>query len=234
MNFTVNRCKARCNLIINAIDVFFFFVIVSDRHLSWPHPLFWEGKIVGVINYLHPIISMYFLYTIDKRELIEWSRTFQVVDQLLYFHALRVWIRGDLWGEISCQVTMLSVKRQIVLRLGQHCCTQRVAHVWSPCSNMLLQGVATFCSFITSYNAIQHYCKMLKCCVHLAAPLRAGFILTCHDLRTFHATGVFSSLTFESHITGYRYKCSLWIGVFVVKSYHELLLSIMEFDKLIN
>ena len=127
---------------------------------------------------------------------------------------------------------MLSVKRQIVLRLGQHCCTQRVAHVWSPCSNMLLQGVVTFCSFITSYNAIQHYCKMLKCCVHLAAPLRAGFILTCHGLRTSHATGVFSSLTFESNITGYRYKCSLWIGVFVVKSYHELLLSIMEFDKL--
>ena len=92
---------------------------------------------------------------------------------------------------------MLSVKRQIVLRLGQHCCTQRVAHVWSPCSNMLLQGVVTFCSFITSYNAIQHYSKMLKCCVHLAAPLRAGFILTCHGLRTFHATGVFSSLTLK-------------------------------------
>ena len=91
----------------------------------------------------------------------------------------------------------------------QHCCAQRVAHVWSPCSNMLLQGVVTFCSFITSYNAIQHYCKMLKCCVHLAAPLRAGFILTCHGLRTSHATGVFSSLTFESNITGYRYKCSL-------------------------
>ena len=120
------------------------------------------------------------------------------------------------------------------LWLGQHCCAQRVAHVWSPCSNMLLQGVVTFCSFITSYDAIQHYSKMLKCCVHLAAPLRASFILTCHGLRTFHATGVFSSLTFESNITGYRYKCSLWIGVFVVKSYHELLLSIMEFDKLIN
>ena len=129
---------------------------------------------------------------------------------------------------------MLSVKRQIVLRRGQHCCAQRVAHVWSPCSNMLLQGVVTFCSFITSYDAIQHYSKMLKCCVHLAAPLRASFILTCHGLRTSHATGVFSSLTFESNITGYRYKCSLWIGVFVVKSYHELLLSIMEFDKLIN
>ena len=39
---------------------------------------------------------------------------------------------------------------------------------------------------------------------------------------------------FKSNITGYRYKRSLWIGVFVVKSYHELLLSIMEFDKLIN
>ena len=69
MNFIVNRCKARCNLIINAIDV--FFVIVSDRHLSWPHPLFREGKIVGVIDSLHPIISMHFLYTIDKTELIE-------------------------------------------------------------------------------------------------------------------------------------------------------------------
>ena len=103
MNLTVNRCKARCNFIINAIHVFFFFVIVSDRHLSWPHPLFWEGKIVGVINSLHPIISMHFLYTIDKTELIEWSRTFQVVDQLLYSHALRVWKRGDLWGEISYQ-----------------------------------------------------------------------------------------------------------------------------------
>ena len=103
ISVTIYRCKTRCNLIINAIDVFFFFVVVSDRHLSWPHPLFWEGKIVGVINSLHPIISMHFLYTIDKRELIEWSRTFQVVDQLLYSHALRVWIRGDLWGEISCQ-----------------------------------------------------------------------------------------------------------------------------------
>ena len=109
-------------------------------------------------------------------------------------------------------------------------CCKMLDLVWKCCKTLRTFGQ----SFITSYNAIQQYCKMLKCCVHLAAPLRASFILTCHGLRTSHTTGVFSSLTFESNITGYRYKCSLWIGVFVVKSYHELLLSIMEFDKLIN
>ena len=73
---------------------------------------------------------------------------------------------------------------------------QDVAHIWPVLYNILqrdptiLQDVEMLRAFGCAFKS-------------------KFFIFMCHGLRTSLATEVFSSLTFESNITGYRYKRSL-------------------------
>ena len=128
----------------------------------------------------------------------------------------------------SCNI----VARTVLHTLGHPVatCCKMLDLVWKCCKTL-----RTFGQLL--YNILQRDPTILQDVEMLRAfgrTFKSKFLYLCHGLRTSLATEVFSSLTFESNITGYRYKRSLWIGVFVVKSYHELLLSIMEFDKLIN
>ena len=110
-------------------------------------------------------------------------------------------------------------------------CCKMLDLVWKCCKTL-----HTFGQLL--YNILQRHPTILQDVEMLRAfgrAFKSKFLYLCVTVCVHLLPQKFSAhWHFESNITGYRYKRSLWIGVFVVKSYHELLLSIMEFDKLIN